>query len=204
MGRDEIKFNFTKYEANYSKFKEENGRPGLNRTNIPNWSIWNQMPNSGILTDKSNDRAFEIPVNLFDNNEISYEELQARISQPNIIAQKLQSLIARKKEQNDNSPLDSMGRLKVGWQFNRETGEFRKGPSIISGPAMGTIDDNGNFKPTNSPWINGGSSVREHNQGEPSVAKYIPSIDDYEPTFEIKDGKLEQTGVVKRNEIEYF
>ena len=64
----------------------------------------------------------------------------------------------------------------------------------------------GKFKPLENPWIDGGSSVRDHDAGNgKKTLEYRPDVDDYEPTFEMKDGKLVKTGkTTPRDKIKYY
>jgi len=102
-----------------------------------------------------------------------------------------------KNQSSNDSPLDSQGRLKEGWQYNPDTGVYRKKPDkeIL----INRFGENSN-------WIDGGSSVREHNNGNrPLTMEHRPDVDNYEPIFEMKDGKLVQTGKAKKdNTIKYY
>ena len=82
---------------------------------------------------------------------------------------------------DDKGPLDASGRLKEGWQYCPQTGEYRQKPQI---DLMIGKEDN--------EWVDAGSSL-----GPKGRMVFVPGQSDYEPVFEVRDGRLVQVGKSK-------
>ncbi len=86
-----------------------------------------------------------------------------------------------KNKNLDNNPLNPNGTLKDGWEINPETGEYRKKP------------DNFIYQKDDDKYSSG-NSMRK---GKLNTMEFQYGVDDYKPTYELKDGKLVETGKIK-------
>lgn len=95
---------------------------------------------------------------------------------------KLKRLERLRLSLDNNSPLDGSGCLKEGWQYCPQTGEYRRKPQF----------DNLLGRESEKEWLDAGSSL-----GPRDRHIFIPGQTDYQPIFEMRDGKLVPVGKSK-------